>query len=90
MHMKARTAGIGSFVVGVIGVAIAAATFPYGHRERLTSTYLVAVAVGAAGMVWGIAMVVSRRWRWLAAGFAVIATAYIVGLAVLLIHSLPG
>jgi uncharacterized membrane protein len=89
-RMRARSVAIGSFVVGVIGAAIAAATFPYGHRERLTTAYLVAVAVAGTGIAWGVAMMVSRRWRWLGVGFAVIATAYIVGLSYLLIHELPG
>ena len=85
----AKRVGIGAIVVGLIGIGVAAATFPYGNHRHLTTAYFVAISVGCAGIVWGLALVVSPRWRWLGVGFAAIATAYVVLLAILLIHSLP-
>ena len=81
--------GIAAFVVAVIAAGVAAALFPYGANDRVTTAYIVAIAVGSAAFVWGVALVVSRRWRWLGVAFAAVATAYIVALAVVFVRVLP-
>jgi GNAT superfamily N-acetyltransferase len=86
---EARTIGYVLFAVAAIAAAVAAALFPYGANDDITSTYIVALAVSAAAFVWGVALVVSRRWRWLGVGFAVVATAYAVALAVVFVRVLP-
>ena len=86
--MTAKRAGIALLVVFAIAAGIALASFPWHKGDKVTSTYIVAIALSGVALVWGLAMF-ARRWRWLAISFAAVTTIYAGGLAYVFIHALP-
>ena len=87
--MSGRTiAGIVAFGVSAICLAVTLVTFPWNEGDTVTSTYVVAIAVGSSALVWGIALVVPR-WRRFAIAFAAITTIYAGLLAWVFIRLLP-
>jgi hypothetical protein len=83
-----RIAGIVAFAICAVALAVSLLTFPWKKGDTVGATYVVAVAVGSAALLWGIALVVTR-WQRFAMAFAAVATVYAVFLAWAFIRLLP-
>ena len=83
-----RIVGIVAFAVSAVALAVSLITFPWKEGDSVSATYIVAVAVGSAALLWGIALVVTK-WRRFAMAFAAVATVYAGLLAWVFIRILP-
>jgi hypothetical protein len=83
-----RITGIAAFAVCAVALMVSLLTFPWKAGDAVDATYILAVAVGSAALLWGIALLVTR-WRRFAVAFAAIATVYAGLLAWAFIRILP-
>jgi hypothetical protein len=83
-----KIAGIVAFAVCAVALAVSLLTFPWKKGDTVEGTYVLAVAVGSAALLWGIALLVTK-WRRFAIAFAAVATVYAGLLAWAFIRILP-
>ena len=84
-----RKVGLGALLLFLAAAIVGAVTFPWNEGDRIGETYLIAVSVACAAAAWGVALMVSPRWRRISVGVAVIVSLYAAGMALVLIRSLP-